>query len=372
MPLLRRTFLTASAAGAVALSTSGQAAVGPTLAAAPPSRPLRILVLGGTRYLGPAFVRAALARGHDLTLFNRGKTQTWLFPGVERRVGDRFPERGEGLKALETGEWDVTVDLCGQYPRVVEASTRLLADRTRRYILVSSISVYADLKQIGLDETARHRPLNKPFEELPELYENDWGTYGGRKSVNEGIVTAAFGDRAAILRPCSICGGDNNDGSGAYWPARLHGGGKVLAPGNGSDPTQLIDVADAADFLVLAAERSLSGAYNLLGPKERLTLREYLDTAARVVGSKAQIVWKGDFPAQMRGLPMAPPYGLVPGFSTMSNAKAVAAGLKFRPLEETLRSNWIDHRARRGDRHDFAAGGIGLSAADEARLGGWA
>jgi 2'-hydroxyisoflavone reductase len=119
---------------------------------------------------------------------------------------------------------------------------------------------------------------------------------------------------------------------------------------------------------VLAGERKLAGIYNMVGPAERLTARAYIDAAGRIVGSRAEVVWKGDFPREMFGLPLVPPYSAVPGFATMNNAKARAAGLRFRPLEETLRSNWLDHRARRGDAFDFAAAGIGLSAEKEAEL----
>jgi len=371
MPLDRRRFLQRGAAlfGAAALAPvlAPARAAGPTLAL-PVGRPLRILVLGGTRYVGPAVVEAALARGHAVTLFNRGKTAPQRFPGVTRLRGNRYPDRDGGLSALEGGRWDLVIDLCAYYPRLVEASTRLLAGRTGRYLMVSSISVYRDLQREQSDESAPVLPLAETFEELPDLYENDWKTYGGRKAANEAIVQRVFGERATILRPCSICGGGNNDGSGAYWPARLHRGGRVLLPGDGSDPTQLIDVHDLADFAVLAGERGLSGVYNVVGPAERLTAREYVAAAGRVVGSRAEVIWKGDFPREMFGLPLVPPYSAVPGFATMSNARARAAGLRFRPLEETLRSNWLDHRAQRGDAFDFAAAGIGLSAEQEAAL----
>lgn len=368
----RRRFLQASiAASTTAIATplfANRSAAAHGTADPRPARPLDVLVLGGTRYLGPAVVRAALARGHRVTLFNRGRTQPWLFPGVSRRVGDRFPERGDGLSALAQGRWDVVMDLSGQYPRVIEATARLLEPRVDRYLMVSSVSVYRDLSQQGIDEDAERHVLRRPFEELPDLQENDWGTYGARKAAGEDIVRAVYGDRAILVRPCSICGGENNDGSGAYWTARLYRGGNVLAPGDGSDPTQLVDVRDLADFLVTAAERKLSGAYNVVGPADRLTLREYLASASAVAGDRGSVEWLGRFPEAMYGLPMAPPYHLVPGFSTMSNARAIKAGLRFRPLPDTLRSNWIDHRARRGDHYDFAAAGVGLDAAQEQAL----
>lgn len=368
MSIDRRNFLRFGALASLAAATTPLiAASGPTLDIAAVS-PLRILVLGGTRYLGPAVVRAGLARGHDLTLFNRGRTRPDLFPGVTTLRGNRYPDRNGGLGALKGGSWDVVVDLCAYYPRLVEASTQLLEPLAKRYIMVSSISVYSDLKRANVDEAAPRHPLAAAFDELPDLMENDWPTYGGRKAAGEAIVSKAFGDRATILRPCSICGGENNDGSGAYWAARLHRGGRVLLPGDGSDPVQVIDVGDVADFVVLAAERALPGAYNITGPEKPITLREYIASAARMVNSRAQIVWKGDFPRSMYGAPIAAPSSFVPGFATMRNEKARAAGLRFRPLEETLRSNWVDHRARRGDGYDFAKAGVGLSAEQEATL----
>lgn len=368
MSIDRRDFLRFGALASLAAATPSLiAATGPTLEVATAS-PLRILVLGGTRYLGPAVVRAGLARGHDLTLFNRGKTRPDLFPGVTTLRGNRYPDRDGGFAALEGKSWDVVVDLCAYYPRLVEASTQYLEPLAKRYIMVSSISVYSDLKRANVDESAVKHKLADTFEELPDLLENDWPTYGGRKAAGEAVVNKVFGDRATILRPCSICGGENNDGSGAYWTARLHRGGRVLLPGDGSDPVQIIDVNDVADFVVLAAERALSGTYNVAGPEKPLTFEEYIAAVARMINSRAQITWKGDFPRAMYGAPIVAPSSFVPGFATMSNEKARAAGLRFRPLEETLRTNWVDHRARRGDAYDFAKAGVGLSAEQEAAL----
>lgn len=363
----RRTLLKATSFSA-ALACAPVRAVQPASFADLPAKRMKLLVLGGTRYLGPAVVRSALARGHELTLFNRGKTQSHLFPGLSHRLGNRFPERDAGLSALNSGEWDAVLDLCGQYPRVVEASARLLAGRVGRYLFVSSISVYRNYRLVGLDEQAELRAVPETYEEFPDLVENDWATYGGRKVGGEAAVSSIYGDRATIVRPCSICGGENNDGSGAYWASRLYRDERILLPGDGSDPTQLIDVADVADFIVMAAERDLAGIYNLVGPAERLTFGDYIAEAARVVDSRARQVWKGDFPQEMYGLPLAPPFSLVPGFATMSNAKARAAGLRFRPLRDTIMQNWVDHRSRRPADFDFAAAGTGLSPEAEAAL----
>jgi 2'-hydroxyisoflavone reductase len=368
MSIGRREFLRLGAVGSLAtLAAPTLGAYGPSLAHAPVA-PLKILVLGGTRYLGPAVVRAGLARGHIITLFNRGKTRPGLFPGVVNLLGNRYPDLGDGLKALQTGRWDAVIDLCAYYPRLVEASAQMLKSRVDRYIMLSSISVYKDFKQPNLDESAAIRPLAEKFDELPDLAENDWATYGGRKAAGEEIVGRVFGERATILRPCTICGGENNDGSGAYWASRLHTDSRILIPGDGSDPVQIIDVGDVADFAILSAERRLSGTFNLVGPEKRLTLREYVASCARVVNSRARVIWKGDFPREMNVFPIAAPFERVPGFATIRNDKARDAGLRFRPLEETLRCNWVDHRARRGDGFDFAAAGMGLSREAESTL----
>lgn len=332
------------------------------------SPPLRILILGGTRYLGPAVVAAATARGHEITLFNRGVTQPWLFPGVEKLKGDRYPDIGVGLAPLGMLTWDVAIDLSGQYPRVVEASTARLADRVGHYVYVSSISAYGSFATPDVDESAPLRTLRREYVESPDLIEGDWPTYGARKALSEAVVTRHFPGRHTILRPGPICGGANNDGSGAYWAERIYRGGPVLVPGDGSDRVQLIDVGDTGDFAVLAAEKRLRGAYNLVGPTEAIDAKAYLAACARVVGREAELVFAGDFPDGINSMPLIPPYRHVPGHATMRNQRAIAAGLRLRPIEDTIRANWIDHRLSRGNAYDYSAAGIGVTAAREAEM----
>jgi 2'-hydroxyisoflavone reductase len=332
------------------------------------AKPLRLLVLGGTRYLGPAFVKAAIQRGHEVTLFSRGRTQPWLFGGLEKLTGNRYPETGTGLSALRGRSWDVAIDLCGQYPRVVEASAALLANQVDHYVMVSSISAYASFKTPGVDENAPLRPLTREYVENPDLVEGDWPTYGARKALGEAAVARYFPGRHTIARPGPIVGGDNNDGGGAYWAERLYRDARILVPGDGSDAVQLIDVADVAAFLVRSAERRLEGAYNLVGPERPLNVRGLLDACRRAVGGKGEIVYAGNLPEGMGGMPLIAPYHLVPGHATMRIDRALAAGLTLRPLEETILENWVDHRSRRGNKFDFAAAGMGISPAKEAEF----
>src|SRR5882762_6808084 len=202
---------------------------------------MRILVLGGTRFLGRGFVVAAQARGHELTLFNRGRTNPELHPRVERILGDR----DGGLGALAGRTWDAVVDPSGFFPRVVGASARALAGSVGRYLFVSSISVYAEPIPHGVDETAPVAPLADPAVE-----DIGGGAYGGLKALCEDRVREAFGERATVVRPGLIVGPHDTTDRFPYWPRRIARGGEVLAPGEPSAPVQLIDARDLAAFMV--------------------------------------------------------------------------------------------------------------------------
>jgi 2'-hydroxyisoflavone reductase len=206
--------------------------------------PKRILILGGTGFLGPAIVEAAEKRGHTLTLFNRGKTRPGLFPHIEKRQGDRDPNKGEGIKSLETGEWDAVIDDSGYYPRMVGASARLLAPRVGQYIFISSVSAYKEPSPIGGDETAPLAVLADPLvEEMGKSFEN----YGGLKAACEAAAEAALPGRTTVVRPGFIVGPDDPTGRFTYWPARFDKGGEIAVPGAPTDPLQLIDVRDLAN-----------------------------------------------------------------------------------------------------------------------------
>ncbi|HZE05500.1 MAG TPA: NAD-dependent epimerase/dehydratase family protein, partial [Solirubrobacteraceae bacterium] len=242
---------------------------------------MRLLVLGGTTFLGRHVVEAALARGHAVTLFNRGRTNPELFPGVERRVGDR----DGGLEALAVGTWDAVVDTSGYVPRIVDASARLLEPRVGRYVFVSSVSVYADLSRPGVDEDA-------PLAALDEDTEEHRGpAYGALKALSEHAVQKVYGRRATVVRPGLIVGPWDPTGRFTYWPTRVAAGGEVLAPEPRRGPVQLIDARDLAAWIVHLVEGDVAGVFNAVGPERPLTMQQLLEVCCAVAGGNSRLVW---------------------------------------------------------------------------------
>ncbi len=240
---------------------------------------VRILVLGGTLFLGRAVVEAALARGHEPTLFNRGLTRPELFPGVARLVGDR----DGALQSLQGGTWDAVIDTSGYVPRVVRASAELLQPRVGRYIFVSSISAYADLSRRGVAEDAPLAKLGKETEDRDEAY-------GALKALCERAVQDIYGERATIVRPGLIVGPWDFTGRFTYWPVRIAAGGDVLAPEPRDAPVQVIDVRDLADWMVQLVEEDRGGVFNATGPEQSLTLELLLESCRTVTRSNARLV----------------------------------------------------------------------------------
>lgn len=367
MSTTRRDFLklSSAAAGSYWLGSQAFSAV-----AAPNGAPLKILVLGGTGFLGPAVVEAALARSHKVTLFNRGKTNPHLFPELEKLVGDRDPDKGEGLKALGGRKWDVCIDDTGYYPRMVKASASLLAPNVRSYIYISSISAYAENSRENQDETAATAKLADPtVETMGKGYEY----YGGLKALCEQAANTAMGGRCALVRPGFIVGPGDSTDRFTWWPVRVARGGEMLGPGAPSDPIQIIDVRDLGAFLVRLAEQNTTGTFNACGPKERLTIGKLIEDCATAAGSKPQITW---VPAKFLmehgedgdgSLPIWIPFeGETKGFHTWSNARAVKAGLSFRPTVDTARDTLAWFRSLPEERQKGMK--TGLSAEAESRL----
>ncbi|MEN3342113.1 MAG: hypothetical protein V7644_1517 [Actinomycetota bacterium] len=293
---------------------------------------MRLLVLGGTKFLGRHAVDAALAAGHEVTIFNRGQTRPDAFPQVERLRGDRDGSLG----ALASREWDGVVDTSGYVPRVVRQSSELLRGAVGRYVFVSSISVYADLSR-PVDESTRVAALEDPASERVEA------DYGALKAACERVVTGVYGERGTSVRAGLIVGPYDPTDRFTYWPRRLAAGGVVLAPGKPSAPVQLIDARDLGAWLVRLAESGPGGVLNATGPAEPLTLGELLERAGRAVDSDARLVWVDEQRLLDAGvepwteLPLWAPGAEYAGMQRADIRRALAAGLRFRPLEETAR-----------------------------------
>jgi 2'-hydroxyisoflavone reductase len=295
---------------------------------------MRLLVLGGTKFLGRAAVEAALAAGHEVTLVNRGETNPDLFPEAERLRADLAGDLG----VLAGRSWDAAVDLDPtQLPRHTRRRAEALADAVAHYVFVSTISVYADPSQ-PLDEGS---PVLEPPEEEPEAFDPE--LYGQLKVGSERAVQEVFGECAAVARPGLIAGPHDPSDRFTYWPRRLAEGGDVLAPGDPGAPVQLVDARDLGAWLVRLAEERTSGVFNGTGPGEPLTLGELLERVAAAVGGDARLVWVDEQRLLDAGvtpwseLPLWVPGADWSGLLRADLSRALAAGLRVRPLEETAR-----------------------------------
>jgi 2'-hydroxyisoflavone reductase len=328
----RRTFLkTMAMLTAASLESS--------LLFATPAKKLKFLILGGGGFIGPNLVRLLQERGHEVTLFNRGRTTPKMFPGAETLIGDRFPDREPGLKALENKrKWDVVVDTWSGAPGVVRTTAEMLKDRAGYYLFVSTISVYPNYDQPGMTEDAPRTKADGPVDWMdPKV------PYGLAKTLSEDSVVQAFGkERSSLIRPGIISGRDYSSrprNQRVYWPLRLRRGGDVLAPGDGKDPVQYIDVKDLSAFMVHAAEAKLAGGFNLVGPEKPMSMKEYVEGTKVVVKSDSRLHWVDAkfIEAQDVRIPMFVAVADAPGFFQVSNKKSVENGLKYRPFTDTVR-----------------------------------
>lgn len=320
---------------------------------------MKILVLGGTAFVGPHYIEQALARGHEVTMFNRGRTNTDLFPKVEKLVGNRFPEQDAGLTALEEQikdgrKWDVVFDTSAYVPRVAKASAELLANACEHYLFISTLSVFAD-RSVDVDENA---PVGKLDDETIEQVTG--ASYGPLKALCEQACEAAMPGRVANVRPGLIVGPLDRSDRFTWWPHRIAQGGETLAPGRPDGPIQIIDVRDLTQWCLDLAEQRTTGVFNAVGPASRVTMQEFLHGCKIVLGSDNTFTWVDQqflLDREVRAymeMPLwipreDPPYG------TAQCQKAMAAGLRFRPIGDTIRDTleWssarpTDHRWRAG------------------------
>jgi 2'-hydroxyisoflavone reductase len=340
MRMTRRNLLQLSGTALLTLTARKQLALAAGTAKRP-RKPLRILILGGTGFTGPYQVRYALSRGHKVTLFNRGK-QPHEWPGaVEELIGDR--NTGD-LKALEGREWDVCIDNPTTLPFWVRDAGRVLHDKVRHYIFISTISVYADNLKPADESAPLANYLGKDAmtETMESLRAKVGELYGPLKALSEKEAEKQFPGKTAIIRPGLIVGPGDETDRFSYWPVRLNRGGEVLAPGDGSDPVQIIDARDLGEWTIRVAESRVMGTFNATGPEHPLLMREMLSGIASAIHADPKLVWAStDFLESQKveawsDMPVwVPARGDSAGFAKRSIAKVLAAGLTFRPLGTT-------------------------------------
>jgi 2'-hydroxyisoflavone reductase len=328
----RRQLLKTSLLGGAAVATGATPGVSAGMQGPGPSgQPLRILILGGTGFIGPHMVREALRRGHTVELFNRGRTNNELFPDLRLYRGDR----DGGLDVLKGRSWDVVIDNSGYVPRHVADSARLLAQAASHYLYISTISVYGDFAS-PIDENSALATIDD------ETIEEVTGeTYGPLKALCENRVLAEMGaDRTTILRPTYICGPGDRTDRYTYWPVRTMRGGEMLWPGTPADDIQIIDVRDLANFTIDSVEARTAGIYNTVVPAGSFTMGQLAEDCRAVTAADMRPVWvSAEFLAEQEvGLPIwTNPNGEMGNLLRVSGRRAAAAGLRTRPTRETAR-----------------------------------
>ena len=326
---------------------------------------MNILIIGGTRFVGRHLVEAALERGHQITLFNRGKSNPDVFPHIETIIGDRESD----LAKLDGRHCDAVIDTCGYYPRIVDLSAQALKESVGQYVFISTVSVYAGFDAAGIDE---NYPLGTIEDETVEEITGE--TYGPLKVLCEKAVQETYGKRALIVRPGLIVGPYDPTDRFTYWPLRVARGGKVLAPVGVDEPVQFIHARDLANLTIKLIEEKTSGVYNAVGPAQPCPLGKLLEACKRVSGSDAEFIWASeDFITENKIAPWTEFTLWIPefeggGLSRISNERAKAAGLKFRSTEQVVRET-LDWAQTRPAEYEMRAG---LAAEKEEKLlGTW-
>jgi 2'-hydroxyisoflavone reductase len=352
----RRRFIKLSAAGALALRASSTSSLAENT-----MKPLRILILGGTGFTGPYQVRYALSRGHKVTTFNRGKTHPGELPNeVEQLVGDRNGK----LDALKGRQWDVVIDNPTTLPAWVRDAAEVLQSNVERYVFISTISVYGEVKT-GSDENA---PTEKyegadPYKEtLEAMKAGGYKTYGPLKALSEKEAEKWFPGKTLIIRPGLIVGPRDETDRFTYWPVRIDRGGEVLAPGSPDDPVQFIDARDLAEWTIRMAENRETGIYNATGPAKPSGIGGMLDGIKGALKSNATFTWVAeDFLTQQKVEPWSdmPVWtGKDSGLALAKIDRALSKGLTFRPLAETARDTLAWFRSLPQDRQAHLKAGL--------------
>lgn len=350
-----------AAAGSVLPSLASAQAAGTVIPRA--DKPLRILILGGTGFTGPFQVNYALARGHKVTLFNRGQRPSPEWPGsVEQLHGDR--NTGD-LGALAGREWDVCIDNPTSLPFWVRDAGQALKGRVGHYLFISTISVYADGAKPGIDEEAPLAPYkgsDAMAETIEKLRADVENLYGPLKALSEAEARKQFGDKVTIVRPGYIVGPRDDTDRFTYWPRRIAEGGEVLVPGDGQDPLQIIDGRDLGEWMIRLAEAGTTGTFNACGPDYALSTDAMVHGCHAVTGGPVtfthvtpEFIEKNEVALPIWVPREGTPYS---GYGAVSNARAIAAGLTFRPLATTVADLLAWYRSLPAERQAEVRAGI--------------
>ena len=307
------------------------------------AKPMKILILGGTGFTGPFQVRYALSRGHQVTVFNRGKTHPGELPKeAEQLIGDRNGQ----LDALKGRKWDVVIDNPTTLPVWVRDAAQVLKGNVDRYVFISTISVYADTSKAGMDENAplaKYTGADAMKETRETMRASNFALYGPLKALSEAEAEKWFPGKTLVIRPGYIVGPGDESDRFTYWPVRVERGGEVLAPGTAADPIQIIDARDLAEWTIRMVEQGATGSFNAVGPKSKLTMGRMLDEIKKTTNSNARFTWvDADFLAAQKVIDDIPiwtsPKGPEIGYHLMNINKAVSKGLTFRPLSDTVKA----------------------------------
>lgn len=327
------------------------------------AKSLRILILGGTGFTGPFQVRYALSRGHQVTVFNRGRTHPGELPKeAEQLIGDRNGK----LDSLKGRTWDVCIDNPTTLPVWVRDAAQILKGNVDRYVFISTISVYADTSKLGMDENAplaKYTGADAMKETSATMRANNFALYGPLKALSEAEAEKWFPGKTLVIRPGYIVGPGDESDRFTYWPVRVERGGEVLAPGTTADPVQIIDARDLAEWTIRMVEQGAVGSFNAVGPKSKLTMGRMLDQIKKTTQSDARFTWVDTkFLASQKivdDIPIwTPPDGPEIGYSTMNINKAVSHGLTFRSLPDTTRATLEWFRKQPPDRQAKMRAGL--------------
>ncbi|MEE4244011.1 MAG: NAD-dependent epimerase/dehydratase family protein [Kangiellaceae bacterium] len=358
----RRSFIKTSILAGVGLSTL-------PVFASPSGKKLKILIMGGTGFLGPHTVNAALAQGHTVTLFNRGKSNPHLFPDLEKIKGDR---NTKDIEKLKDRKWDVVIDTSAYYPRSINMAMEVLKENIDQYLLVSTISVYSDWSVVGMDESAPVATMEDPTSEDVRQF------YGPLKALCEQAAVKHMPGKVTVIRPGLIVGPLDKTDRFTYWPVRVSQGGEILAPGDGTDYIQFIDVRDLAEWMVYCLDHSIIGTFNAQSNGKDITMKNLLDSCVKMINPTAQVTWvPTEFLEKHQVQPWAempvwiPAKGAYAGSGMMSSVKAYSNGLKQRPIDSVVKDCFDWYQEQPAERKKQLRAGISKDK-EQKVLAAWA